>query len=51
MKFSWNKGDKWVLRFFAGFVGGTAIDTVIGDTTIGLILGIMLGTAFAKSTF
>ena len=51
MKFSWNKGDKWVLRFFAGFVGGTAFGTVIGDTNIGLILGIMLGTAYAKLTF
>ena len=49
MKFSWNKSDKWVLRFFAGFVGGTAIGTVIGDTTNGLILGIMLGTAFENS--
>ena len=53
MKFSWkwNKSDKWVLRFFAGFVGGTAFGTVIGDTNIGLILGIMLGTAFAKFSF
>ena len=51
MKFSWNKGDKWVLRFFVGFVGGTAFGTVIDDTNIGLILGIMLGTAFAKFTF
>ena len=51
MKFSWNKGDKWVLRFFAGFVGGTAFGTVIDDTNIGLILGIMLDTAFAKFTF
>ena len=47
MKFSWNKGDKWVLRFFSG----TAIGTAMGDTTIGLILGNMLGTAFAKFTF
>ena len=38
-------------KIFSGFVGGTAIDTVIGDTTNGLILGIMLGTAFAKFTF
>ena len=51
MKFSWNKGDKWVLRFFAGFVDGTAFGTVIDDTNIGLILGIMLDTAFAKFTF
>ena len=51
MKFSWNKGDKMILRFFARFVGGTAIATVIGDTTIRLILEIMLGTAFAKFTF
>lgn len=53
MKFSWkwNKSDKWVLRFFAGFVGGSAIGKVIGDINIGLILGIMLGTAFAKFTF
>ena len=36
---------------FAGFVGGSAIDTVIGDINIGLILGIMLGTAFAKFSF
>ena len=51
MKFSWNKDDKWVLIFFAGFVGGTAFGTVIDDTNIRLILGIMLGTAFAKFTF
>ena len=53
MKFSWiwNKSDKWVLRFFAGFVGGSAIGTVIGDINIGLILGIILGTAFAKFSF
>ena len=38
-------------KIFSGFVGGTAIGTVIGDTTNGLILGIMLGTAFAKFTF
>ena len=53
MKFSWkwNKSDKWVLRFFAGFVGGSAIGTVIGDINIGLILGIILGTAWAKFSF
>ena len=36
-------------KIFSGFVGGTAIDTVIGDTTNGLIIGIMLGTAFENS--
>jgi len=36
-------------KIFSGFVGGTAIGTVIGDTTNGLILGIMLGTAFENS--
>ena len=51
MKFSWNKGDKWVLRFFAGFVGRTAFGTVIDDTNIGLILGIMLGSRYAKLNF
>ena len=53
MKFSWkwNKSDKWVLRFFAGFVGGSAIGTVIGDINIRQILGIILGTAFARFSF